>query len=272
MIMKNICIYHASCADGFGAALAVKLHFDSLDEECEFLLAHYGDEAPNVNGMNVVIVDFSYPRDVLTRMNEQASKMVVLDHHKTAQTNLAGLNFCIFDMEQSGAMMAWNYFHKSSTTPELIKYIQDRDLWQWELPESREVSSGLQLLPLDFDVWQEHLSCDSINKLKADGRIVLAYQNQQVAIATNQSKVRQIAFMGHIVPIVNSTTLISEVCGTLAKGNPFAVTYFDTPTERVYSLRSRKDGEDVSEIAKKFGGGGHRNASGFVIPLTEKQL
>jgi len=35
-------------------------------------------------------------------------------------------------------------------------------------------------------------------------------------------------------------------------------------------LRSAKEGGlDVSEIAEKFGGGGHKHAAGFTIPMIE---
>jgi nanoRNase/pAp phosphatase (c-di-AMP/oligoRNAs hydrolase) len=45
----------------------------------------------------------------------------------------------------------------------------------------------------------------------------------------------------------------------------FAACYWDTPEGRVFSLRSIGD-FDVSEIAKQYGGGGHKNASGFRLP------
>jgi len=270
--MKNLCIYHRSCADGFGAALAVKLHFEQLGEECEYLPAHYGEEAPDVTGKCVVIVDFSYPRKTLITMQKQAKDIIVLDHHKTAEAELKGLEFCIFDMERSGAMMAWEHFHAPKNIPILIDYVQDRDLWQWKLPHSKEISSGLQLLPMEFAAWEEYFDTAKLPELIAKGETILAYQNQHVE-AVVKREARIITLAGFAVPIVNTTTLVSEVCGRLAEDYPFAVTYFDTDKDRVYSLRSRgRGGEDVSKIAKLFGGGGHPKASGFSIPLNDKQL
>ncbi len=57
----------------------------------------------------------------------------------------------------------------------------------------------------------------------------------------------------------------SEVAGELSEGHPFAAVYVETSTDIIWSLRSRGD-FDVSEIAKKFGGGGHKNAAGFTVP------
>lgn len=270
--MKNLCIYHKSCADGFGAALVVKDYFGKKAESCEFLPAHYGDEAPNVTETNVVIVDFSYPKEVLLRMEEQAASIVVLDHHRTAEADLKGLDFCEFDMTRSGAMMAWDHFNPTSEAPKLIQYIQDRDLWQWKLENSREISCGLQLLPFEFKNWWYYLYTDKLDGLATKGKAILEYQEQQVLRALYPTNIRMVTILGHNVPILNSTTLISEICGRLAEGNPFAVTYFDTPTDRIYSLRSREGGEDVSIVAKVFGGGGHCQAAGFSIPLSEKQL
>ena len=68
------------------------------------------------------------------------------------------------------------------------------------------------------------------------------------------------------MPVANLPyTLTSDAGHLLANGEPFAACYWDTPTGRVFSLRSTDDGLDVSEIAKKYGGGGHRNASGFRV-------
>lgn len=271
--MKNICIYHKSCTDGFGAALAVKKYMDLNNLECEFVSAHYGDAAPNVEGMNVIIVDFSYPRDVLIKMNDDAEQIIVLDHHKTAQENLEGLPFCVFDMARSGAMLAWEYFFTNEPVPVLISHIQDRDLWEWKLQGTKEVSAALQLMPFDFELWLPLLEDKNVDKLKEKGAVVVEYQEQLINNATNSDKVRMVGLCGHTVPIVNTTILISEICGKLAETNPFAISYFDTPEKRVYSLRSRGGcGVDVSVIAKKFGGGGHKHAAGFAINYTETQL
>lgn len=62
-------------------------------------------------------------------------------------------------------------------------------------------------------------------------------------------------------------TLTSDAGNLMARGEPFAACYWDTPNGRVFSLRSTKDGADVSAIAKSYGGGGHVNASGFQMPL-----
>jgi nanoRNase/pAp phosphatase (c-di-AMP/oligoRNAs hydrolase) len=74
---------------------------------------------------------------------------------------------------------------------------------------------------------------------------------------------------GHRVPVANLPyTMSSDAGHEMAKGRPFAACYWDTPEGRVFSLRSNDEGVDVSEVAKQYGGGGHRNASGFTVSFA----
>ena len=113
MTKKAICIYHHGCMDGFGAAWVVWKNQKVLnqDVEIEYVSARYGDEPPPLlAGKHVIIVDFSYSRDALLEINEVAASMIVLDHHKTARANCEDLDFARFDMNKSGAIMAWEWF------------------------------------------------------------------------------------------------------------------------------------------------------------------
>jgi nanoRNase/pAp phosphatase (c-di-AMP/oligoRNAs hydrolase) len=58
----------------------------------------------------------------------------------------------------------------------------------------------------------------------------------------------------------------SDAGNILSEGRAFAATYYDTDKSRVFSLRSSKGGVDVGEVAKLFGGGGHKHAAGFSVP------
>lgn len=257
--MKILCIHHAGCADGFTAATIVQHH---IEGDIELLPAQYGDEAPDVTGKAVYIVDFSYPSDVLLRMKEQAESLVVIDHHQTAQAACEGLDFCTFDMTKCGAVLTWEHF-SSEPVPLFLKYVQDRDLWQWKLPQSKEFSAGLTLLKKEVGLWASHIfSDDLLNNLIDCGVNVLEYQNQCVKSQAKRAYMTEIA--GYTVPTINCTHLVSEIGNELCKGHPFAAMYFDTEDKRIYSLRSNESGIDVSEVASSFeGGGGHKHAAGF---------
>jgi oligoribonuclease NrnB/cAMP/cGMP phosphodiesterase (DHH superfamily) len=259
-----ICIYHKNCQDGFVAALAVWMKYG---DSCEYIEAQYGDSPPDIlYGQDVIIVDFSYPRETLLKMKEQAKSLIVIDHHKTAQKDCEGLDFCIFDMEKSGAVLTWEYLFPDQLVPLLSRYAQDRDLWKWEMDGSKAVSAGLRLQKKDFREWIKFLLDENelFNLLK-QGDTVLQYQDGCVKAAIG-GEYDTITLDGYIVPITNCTHLISETIGALAGDQPFAVGYFDTKDRRVFNLRSKEpDGVDVAEIAKKYGGGGHKHAAGFWI-------
>jgi len=258
--MKQLVIYHKSCADGFTAAwCAWATHGDAA----EYLPAQYGDAPPDVTGRHVLIVDFSYPRDIMIAMAERAASILVLDHHKTAQANLDGLPFALFDMNRSGAGLAWDELHGGKARPAIVDYVEDRDLWRWRLRDSREINAWIQCVPFEFVDWSNVARMLDTNDIPiymrgcgALGR-VNAYVREQAAHA------QTISFEGHDVPCVNTTFAISELLNELAKDEPFAIGWFQRKDGRyVYSLRSC-DRVDVSDLARRFGGGGHKNAAGF---------
>lgn len=91
--MKSLVIYHANCADGFGAAFAAWL---KLGDEAEYLPMDYNqiknaNDLPSVKGREVYILDFSLPLDIMLYILAESSKLVWLDHHISSQPLLAEL-------------------------------------------------------------------------------------------------------------------------------------------------------------------------------------
>lgn len=270
---SRVVIYHSGCADGFCAAWL----FHKEYPDAEFIPATYGDEAPDVTGKIVYIVDFSYPRDVLLRLYEQAELIVVLDHHKTAKAELEGLPFCKFDMSKSGGRMAWEYLfdsvqgfwspYCSRQSPHwIVQYTEDRDLWTWGLPDSKAINANLRSYPMDFDTWDSFVSLDS-EWFASAGEAILRDQAMTVAAKVAQSHMVEVECDHRKWKVANATTLISETAGELAKETMVGCCWFEMGNgDRVYSLRTCKESNvDCSAIAKQFGGGGHPGAAGFRI-------
>mgnify|MGYP000004502918 FL=1 len=261
-------IYHGGCVDGLVAAWAARLKFAdaAAAEDVECVPAQYGSEPPDVTGRDVVIVDFSYPRDALVRMADAARSIIVLDHHKTARDALEGLPFCVFDMERSGAGLAWDILHPGKPRPWIVDYAEDRDLWRWKLPDSRDVNAWLQSIPLTLDAVGDTVAAGRDAALHA-GRAVSVAQRRYIETAKTGARFAMVGSFGP-VPVVNAGVYCnSEVVGELAVGHPFAAAWVECSNGTVlYSLRSPPDGVDVGAIAKTFGGGGHRNAAGFTAP------
>ena len=266
--MSYLCLYHADCSDGFGAALAFQLYCEANSMTCEFVPMHYGDTPPDTTDRHVLVVDFSFKRDVLLEMNRKAKFMRVIDHHKSAEQELSDLTFCIFDLNHSGAVLTWMFFFPNAPVPLLFKYLEDRDLWRWKLPNSHEVSAAVKSYPAVFEQWRRWLNDEAVNDLSNEGEAILRYQAGEVARMVKNAY--EIRFAGFNVLCLNTNHLISEVGNELCKGRPFSVTYFDLEDKRVFSLRSEDRGSslDVSELAKRYGCGGHPHAAGFSVEMT----
>lgn len=259
---KGLVIFHAGCWDGHCAAWLMH-HFSGMD--LDYHAAQYGEPPPDVADRDVWVLDFSYPRVVLKTMDATARSLTVLDHHKTAQADLEGLPYCVFDMNLSGGQLTWAWLRGIQERPWLVDYTADRDLWRWALPDSKEVNAALRSYPLDFEVWDRLylVGSESLMSLKADGTAIL--RAEEVTIQAHLARAREIDFDGHRILSVNATSLFSEIAGRLAEGRDFGMCWFERDGLRQYSLRSREGGIDVSEIAKAHGGGGHRHAAGFEV-------
>lgn len=262
---KNLVIFHGNCIDGFTAAWAAWRHFG--DDDTEYLPAEYGHAVPgDIAGRDVYIVDFSYKRDLLLLLKQYASSILILDHHKTAQEDLKDLPYARFDMERSGAGMTWDYFHGAESRPWLIDYVEDRDLWRFKLPGSKEVNAwvGAQKRT-DFAGWTRLME-EGLGSAGASGAAVMQYVERYVEEMAAQAREVYTDHSPLPIPMVNAPYInTSELVGRLAERAPFAIGWFQRKDGLYqYSLRSRGDsGTDVSDIAKKYGGGGHKNAAGF---------
>ena len=162
--MKPLVIYHASCADGFGAAFAAWL---KLGDDAEYVPCQYGEQADTwmekhnaeVTRRDVYILDFSFNRQTMGDFFELAERVVWLDHHASVfkdwniPLGVVGDNayfsiedtshYVRLDNSKSGAMLAWEYFHPGTEVPMFIKLIDTRDRWVFEIPGAKEFNAAL---------------------------------------------------------------------------------------------------------------------------------
>jgi uncharacterized protein len=270
--MKPLCIYHGLCADGFTAAWVVWRYFG--EGNVDFHAASHGDPPPEVDGREVYIVDFSYLRPVIEEMARHARKLTVIDHHITAAQELEGLIRNdgvvdgVFDMDKSGCLLTWEWFFKDRQPPQVLLAVNDRDLWKFELPWTREIFLALTSYPYDFETWDTLMEPDRFESLRQDG-VALSRKQQKDIAETVAAGSHLITIAGHTVPACNVPSIwASDAAQIMAQGHPFAACFWIDGDKIAFSLRSTPDGLDVSEIAKQFGGGGHRHAAGFKLPWT----
>jgi len=265
--MRPLVLFHGGCNDGFCAAWIYRRY---VNPQSDFKAVQYNTEPPTTRDRDVVILDFSYERPLLMEMYEQAQSLLVLDHHATAEQELAGLDYCIFAQGKSGARMTWEHFfdHRSQFSAEdvpwLVAYTEDRDLWKWELPDSKAVNAALTSYPRDFAIWDE-IADKGPKIMAAEGEAILRFQHRLIRPRVKHHGWTTISEFR--VPITNATFLTSEIGNALADGHPFSAVFFIRPDSKVvYNLRSRgEDAADVGSIARSYGGGGHKNAAAFTL-------
>ena len=275
--MKRRCFYHAGCPDGFGAAWAV---WRAWGDDARYI-AH-GHESPidllHLEGEQVVFVDITPPNPVLRDLVEVAGELILLDHHVSARDRCAadlGLENALdasshhvhFDLDHSGAVLAWKHFHPDDPLPDLLGYVEDQDLWSWKLPRSEEVNAAIGSYPRKFEVWDE-LAARPIQELAREGEPILRANRMDVERALRSA--HPLAMGTRRVEAVNSQVLRSALGHELAKRAAF-----DRPWGLVYRINGERvdvsiysiGDLDVSKVAAEFGGGGHRNAAGFSVSL-----
>ena len=265
MNKKNVLLYHANCPDGFGSAYSF---WKKFQDKMEYVPVSHGKPPPDgLKGKKIFIADFSYDKETLMSIKKDAESIVVIDHHISAKKELDGLDFCHFDMDHSGAYLSWAYNFPNESVPKLIKYIEDRDLWLWKMPHAQEILSAVDSYERTFE-WWEHISSllesqDGFERLVNEGKAILRYKLKLVENIKKNSYKSKI--LGKDIRVINTPFFQSEIASSLSEGEAYAAAYYFNGDKFVFSLRSSNDHIDVSEIAKNFGGGGHKKASGFSV-------
>jgi uncharacterized protein len=257
-----IVLYHGDCYDGFGAAWVAHM----FDDAATLIPVVHGGPVPDLPaGADVYMIDFSYPRQMMEILAEHVN-LRVLDHHKTAEAALKGFPNSVFDLDRSGAMLAWDEFFPNETPSILVQYVQDRDLYLWKMPFSREVNAWIETFERTLSNWtfMEYELKRRFTEIVNEGIALLRYKQQKVEEITASAQWLNVG--GHIVPVCNVSAFFAETADRLCIKYPdaaFAAYYFDRADgQRQWGLRSN-NGFDVSEIAKLYAGGGHPAAAGF---------
>ena len=275
--VRRVCFYHAGCPDGLGAAWAVR---QAWGESAEYTPRGHDDtiDVESFDGAMLAYVDIAPSNDELIALADIAAQVVVLDHHLSSreriEADLAVANALEgrghevrFDLDHSGAVLAWQYFGGDEPVPDLLRYVEDQDLWTWKLPRSQEVNAAIGSYALRFDVWDD-LIRRPIEELAREGESLVRANRTEVDRALNSSTT--VVIGTRPVEAVNASTNRSSIGHELARrarfGQPWGCVYRLVGDRLFATLYSIGD-FDVSEIAAQFGGGGHRNASGFSVPL-----
>ena len=287
-------LYHGHCSDGFGSAFIVWLYYKKLygvdrANSIVYIPCNYLSEGEilednflsEMEGKNILMVDFSYKYDQLLRLMKVAQTFKILDHHKTSKNDLDKIDadFKIFDLERSGVGITWDWFNegKGEEIPFFLAMIQDRDLWRFSIPQTKKFIASFYEKKFDFDLWEKYLQREKVNETISEGKSWLSYQSLIINDIAKGSYclLHLINKSLAIVSYVNTPLLKSEIGNKLLMKNPLAdfSVGWNYRREKTYlSLRSSDDRFDVESVAKEFGAGGHRNASALVLDGLKEKL
>lgn len=261
----DLVISHGNCYDGMTAAWVAEKHSPNAD----IIFAQHHQKPPDVMGKRVLIVDFSYPRDEMAFVASTAKELLILDHHKTAAEALAPFvesGQAIFDMDRSGAGLAWDYLMPGEPRPVIVEHVEDRDLWEFELHGTREYHAAMTAYAMTFDNW-DRIAAKSFTEMLEEGSRILSFT--RLVADKLAARARVVTFEGIEWWAVNCPVeFVGETADILKHREPHRPVLswmWDGDHGNYYcSLRSRSDGIDVSEIAKRHPrGGGHEHAAGF---------
>jgi len=310
-------IYHADCLDGFGAAYAAWRRFG---DGARYLPMHHGESwrPEDVAGRQVFILDFSFARPALESLAAQAESVLQLDHHGTARDmwgellgpgpgGLARYRATqlplevAFDLDKSGARLAWEYFHPDTPLPLALQHVEDQDLWRFALPQSRAFCRALRLQPFDFQSWDRIIrsagqpDAPAYQTLCHTGAAIDSFLATEVARLADSPLVMPAVLPGELVdplqarrhglPVletetghrrlvrglaINASSLFtSELGQALARrSGSFGLIWQLGGDGRVKASLRAENQVNVALLAECQGGGGHPNAAAFRMDLA----
>lgn len=231
----------------------------------------------------------------------ECTDIEIYDHHKTfleswEEYKTTDPNMYLiwkdklhYDVNHCGAYLAWKYYFPNERVPLYILYVEDRDIWQFKQPASNEIGEALFNNEIRYDdpaaYIETYFSFSSqeeeqkyFDSLEQIGKSLVNAKNKRMESLYKTGYF--IEFDGHRIWACNASHNDASDLGNLAvtKGDCVAAFIWRYQSENnsiAISTRSdnkNPDALDVSQLCKKYGGGGHRNAAGFEIPVEKINL
>lgn len=268
----DVVIYHNNCIDGFMCACIAKRYLGDV----ELIPFQYGWDPEGIyykiKNKNVLVCDFSFDYDIFKTMEKLTKNILVLDHHKTAVTKMENIDdeHKVFDMDHCGAFITYCYFYDFDI-PKCVLYVEDNDLWLKKLPMTREFTSVAFINVGNHEIFSDMFDDNKLKKFLDIGKGMVIMNDDYIKRALKNCVIKFLLIdkKYYFVGAVESNILKSDIGNKILTDSNynlnfsmvFSHNYRDNDT--YISLRSLDEKSDVSSIAKVFGGGGHRNASGL---------
>lgn len=262
-------IYHGGCQDGFMAAWISSVKY----KDASFIGEKHTDWSAtkwlidNVKSDDeVYYFDICPPKSLYLALREKTNQVEVHDHHLSAERECGKLPGVYIDKEKSGATLAFQRFFRGIQVPFGVKIVEDIDLFKKKIPDSEKYIIFINMLKQDFDVYDKVIPLfddeESRKAILETCENMLAHKEyliRRVLDNVHEATIANVKFLA-----INSGLFQSEIGEHLSKtGYPVAI-YAHGKNSWYVSLRSQNpSGIDVSVVAEKFGGGGHKHAAAF---------
>lgn len=283
--MKYV-FYHDRCIDGFTAAWVFRMHAfqtgtkttliaidhgpGEYEKSMDLVKETYGGLMP---GDSIVFGDYAPTVEQAVALTKRVP-VTILDHHKSALADWGAKVVervtPIFDMERSGARLAWDYCFPGVSAPPIVQYVEDRDLWRFKLNKSKEINEWINSFEMRYENW-DYMHSRFMKGLGYDegiaaGEAILRSKQRVIDDIVEKSAEMKFAGLNALVANYGVRHGISEAGHALAKKSKDGIGVIWSVRGAYVEISIRGDGRpDVSEIAKQYNGGGHHDAAGFKI-------
>lgn len=299
--MSKIYIYHHNDHDGIVAA---GILYNCLSERRKssviFNMIDY-DQLLNFDHINfgncdeVYFLDYSFSNknnqdqfEKLLKRRIDGDEVVWIDHHKTSiglfeEYDITGIR----DTAVCGA--AWTYlwctniiniiknsgddcsttFHNHSCIPRFLKYIDDYDCWKKLYKETNDFHYGLTISnPKDVDINSSFFSCGNLENIINTGKEIqkyLQFNDREYHVNMYGFEYTLPEEHGGLKCFCLNRKGNSLMFGDKINKYDAVIPFFYVNGKWKYSIFSNKENIDCSEVAKSYGGGGHKGAAGWVL-------
>jgi uncharacterized protein len=294
----NILIYHHYDQDGYLAASVARLFLSNHPyNQLVFRVGkHDGkhDEEALAAAEVIYLLDYVLPKEL---MQKYYDRIVWIDHHQSSMNEMK-VKVEIHHTEpikglrkigESGCLLTWEYFIDSEFSdrvtkqvwytgelPEVIKLVNDRDVWNWEFgEETAAFHESSSMILHEYNEWENLIKNDKFTLKRVNSGKQLLNFIRNVVDNYNKSFSWEGWFEGYRVAFLNGSSVISgELHRRLRDAHPhvsFVVAFMfrqDKVTVGLYRNDKSKQA-NLGIIAGKYGGGGHEGAAGFTISHRE---
>jgi len=271
------CFYHNDMDGKCAGAIVYKFYKRDRDftketgQECEFIPINYKDEFPFDKirpNETIIIVDFSLQKlGEFERLMKITDSIIWIDHHKTAIEKYDNLNLAGMRRDGiAGCVLTWAFFYPGTITPPVVKLLGDYDIWAFVYGDDiKYLQSGIRLYDTkpESQNWEKWLDRSYYPEEEiSKGKIAIQYRDNYYAELI-KSWAFWTEFEGYKAIACNAGSVSSQLFDTVTEDYDIMMPFVFDGKQWTISLYTKKPEIDVSEIAKKYGGGGHKGAAGF---------